>query len=59
DSYKCELSDPMVDRNGTIKITIDHNGYVITSEYYGENPLELSSTNFWETNPMNNYQYVK
>ncbi len=59
ESYQCELSDPMVDRNGTIKITIDNNGYKISSEYYGETPLELSSTTFWKTNPMKTTQYVK
>lgn len=58
-SYKCELIDPMADRNGTIKITIDSNGYNIYSEHYQEKPLELSSTNFWITNPMNNFQYAK
>ena len=58
-SYRCELQDPMVDRNGTIKITIDNNGYQISSEYYGENPLELSSTHFWKTNPMKTAQYAK
>lgn len=59
DSYKCVLQDPMVDRNGTIKITIDNNGYLISSEYYGENPLELSSTTFWKTNPMKSEQYAR
>ncbi len=47
----------MVDRNGTIKLTIDETGYSINSEYYGDNPLELSSTNYWKTNPMRKYSY--
>lgn len=56
-SYKCEVNDGMVDRNGTIKLTIDETGYSISSEYYGDNPLELSSTNYWKTNPMKKYSY--
>lgn len=56
-SYKCEVEDGMVDRNGTIKLTIDESGYNISSEYYGENPLELSSTNYWNTNPLKEYSY--
>lgn len=56
-SYKCEVEDGMVDRNGTIKLTIDESGYSISSEYYGENPLELSSTNYWKTNPLKEYSY--
>lgn len=56
-SYKCDVNDGMVDRNGTIKLTIDETGYSINSEYYGDNPLELSSTNYWKTNPMRKYSY--
>lgn len=51
-AYKCEVEDPLVDRNGTIKIVIDNNGYTISSEYYNDNPLELSDTNFWKNNPL-------
>lgn len=57
-SYKCEISDPMVDRNGTILVTVNQDGYQITAEYYNI-PLELSSTNFWETHPLREYSYNK
>lgn len=56
-SYKCEITDPMVDRNGTIKITITETGYDITSEYYGDSPLELSSTIFWKENSERTASY--
>ena len=56
-SYRCVVDDATVDRNGTILITIDSNGYTISSEYYGDNPLELSSTNYWKTNPWKKYSY--
>lgn len=56
-SYKCDVEDGMVDRNGTIKVTINESGYVVTSEYFGENPLEFSSTNYWKTNPLKEYSY--
>lgn len=56
-SYRCEVNDATVDRNGTITILIDNNGYTISSENYGDNPLELSSTNYWKTNPWKEYTY--
>lgn len=56
-SYKCDVEDGMVDRNGTIKVTINESGYVVTSEYFGETPLEFSSTNYWKTNPLKEYSY--
>ncbi len=56
-SYRCVVDDATVDRNGTIYLTIDNNGYSISSEYYGDNPLELSSTNYWKTNPWKEYSY--
>jgi len=37
----------MSERNGTITVTIDPEGYDITSQYYGVNPLELSNTAYW------------
>lgn len=57
-SYKCEISDPMVDRNGTILVTVNQDGYQIFAEYYNI-PLELSSTNFWKTHPSREYSYNK
>ena len=56
-SYRCILDDGTIDRNGTIFVVIDNNGYTISSEYYGDNPLELSSTNYWKTNPWKEYTY--
>lgn len=47
-SYKCNPTDYMVDRNGTILITIDSNGYDVSSEYFGNNPIEIRDTAFWE-----------
>lgn len=55
-SYKCNVSDRFVDRNGTIKIMIDLTGYEINAEYY-EIPLELSDTVFWKTHPKEEYSY--
>ena len=57
ESYRCIVDDAMVDRNGTIYVLIDNNGYSISSEYYGDNPLELSSTNYWKTNPWKEFTY--
>ena len=56
-SYRCVLDDAKTDRNGTIFVIIDNNGYSISSEYYGDHPLELSSTNYWITNPWREYSY--
>ena len=56
-SYKCEVVDGMVDRNGTIKLTINESGYSISSEYYEDKPLEFSSTNYWKNNPLKEYAY--
>lgn len=46
-------------RNGTITVEIDESGYFITSENYGENPIELSKTDYWlnNNNPYRNYRY--
>lgn len=48
DSYKCEPTDYTLDRNGTILILIDNNGYNVSSEYYNDNPIELRDTHFWK-----------
>lgn len=57
-SYKCEVTDRFVDRNGTIKLNIDASGYTFKSEYNDE-MIELSSTAFWETHPYKEYEYAK
>lgn len=48
-----------VDRNGTIFLTIDDTGYMISSEYYQDSPLEFSSTTFWNIHPKKEYSYTK
>lgn len=35
-------------RNGMITIEIDNNGYQISSEYYGDNPIEIMDTDFYK-----------
>ena len=55
-SYKCDVNDPTVDRNGTIKVIIDEAGYSVYSENFSE-PLEISDTNFWKNNPMKEYAH--
>ena len=49
----------MHQRNGTITVQIDQAGYIITSENYGLNPIELSNTDYWlsNDNPFRNYRY--
>jgi len=56
ESYECEVTDPTADRNGTICITIDNSGYVITAADVSA-PIELSSTDFWSTHPQKLYDY--
>ena len=48
-SYKCNPTDYTVDRNGTITIIIDNNGYSISSEYYFDNPIEIKDTSFYKS----------
>ena len=55
-AYECSPTDRFLDRNGTILITIDNNGYYITAEY-SEIPIELSSTSFWKNHPHQLYSY--
>lgn len=57
-SYKCDGSEPMYQRNGTILVSIGKGGYNITSEYYENAPFELSSTDFWQTHPQKEYEYI-
>ena len=51
-SYKCEPTDYMLDRNGTILLTIDGNGYQLSSEYYGTTIKEVRDTSFWKARSM-------
>ncbi|MDD3958508.1 MAG: endonuclease, partial [Candidatus Izemoplasmatales bacterium] len=52
-------SDRMEERNGSITVTVTPSGYAIASEYYGENPLELSATAYWQdySNPYRTLGY--
>ena len=36
------------ERNGMITVVIDDNGYTITSENYGDTPIEIKDTNFYK-----------
>ncbi|MGD9886616.1 MAG: immunoglobulin-like domain-containing protein [Bacilli bacterium] len=56
ESYECNVTDRFVDRNGTITISIDNNGYLVQAKYFAS-PLELSSTQFWENHPQKLYEY--
>ncbi|MBO4667518.1 MAG: MBL fold metallo-hydrolase [Bacilli bacterium] len=49
-SYVCSGNKDNYDfeRNGMITVVIDENGYNITSENYGDNPLEIKDTNFYK-----------
>ena len=47
-SYKCDSSQYMNDRNGTIDLVINNTGYVITSEYYEASPMEVKDTDWWK-----------
>lgn len=40
--------DYMYQRNGHITVTIDSEGYMLTSEFYGDNPLELKETDYYQ-----------
>ena len=48
-SYKCSPSNYLLNRNGTITIIIDNNGYNISSEYYNDNPIEIKDTDFYKS----------
>ena len=44
-------------RNGTITVSIDEHGYSVSSEYYGDNPIELSKTDYWKDD-TNAYRHL-
>lgn len=48
-SYKCNVTDYNHDRNGMITITIDNNGYNITSELNGDNLIQIKDTDYYKT----------
>lgn len=47
-TYKCSSEDRFNQRNGTITIIIDNNGYDISSEYYGNNMMEIKDTYYYQ-----------
>lgn len=49
----------MNQRNGDLTFTVDSKGYRITSQYYGNNPIELSATDYWHNadNPHSSKGY--
>lgn len=53
-TYKCSSEDRFNQRNGLITIVIDNNGYTLTSEYYGNNILELKETLYYKAITENN-----
>lgn len=56
-SYKCSIVNPQHNRNGTITVSINTRGYSLASEYYGNNILELSLTDFWKNHPNRQYSH--
>ncbi len=47
-TYVCSSEDRFNQRNGTITLLVDNNGYSFTSEYYGDNIFELGNTIYWQ-----------
>lgn len=47
-TYKCSSEDRFNQRNGTITVSIDNNGYTISSEYFGTNPIQLKDTYYYQ-----------
>ena len=50
-SYKgvTSLEESLVDRNGTIKIVVDDNTYVVSSQYNGLNLIDLRDTTYYKS----------
>ena len=47
-TYKCSSEDRFNQRNGLISLVIDNNGYKLSSEYYGDNILEINQTSYYQ-----------
>lgn len=47
-TYKCSSEDRFNQRNGLITLSIDNNGYSLSSEYYGTNILEIKDTLYYQ-----------
>ena len=43
------LEESLVDRNGTIILTIDNNGYSFTSKLQGEDLIDLRDTTYYQS----------
>lgn len=53
-TYKCSSEDRFNQRNGLITLSIDNNGYYLSSEYYGKNILEIKDTDYYKAIVANN-----
>lgn len=53
-TYKCSSEDRFNQRNGLITLSIDNNGYFLSSEYYGKNILEIKDTDYYKAIVANN-----
>lgn len=53
-TYKCSSEDRFNQRNGLITLFIDNNGYSLSSEYYGNNILEINQTDYYKAISANN-----
>lgn len=51
-SYKCDPTDFDLDRNGTITLVIDNNGYSFSSVNYNDNVKEIRDTEFWKARSL-------
>lgn len=59
-TYKCSSEDRFNQRNGTISLFIDNNGYRLESEYYSNNMIELKNTNYYQKIEQSNlFSYIK
>lgn len=53
--FSCSsVSDALAQRNGNINISITSEDYKITSEFYGNDPIEMQETNYWK----NMYSFI-
>lgn len=53
-TYKCSSEDRFNQRNGLITLSIDNNGYYLSSEYFGKNILEIKDTDYYKAIVANN-----
>ncbi len=59
-TYKCSSEDRFNQRNGTISLYIDNNGYRLESEYYEDQMMELKNTLYYQSIEQSNlFSYIK